>query len=174
MTHAGHAVGAGPGTAPGSGAGGRGSDAAAGLSERLQGGNPPAWQEGPGLHPRTPREVTPRDLLTGTSFAFTADTGRQEYLSEWGRGAAPRFDGREGSLSLDGEVASAGSESDAEGRRTLAGIADRLSADRHRNAPRRHWLMRTASGLIAGSDSPERVGERCDRFERHPAGLKER
>ena len=55
------------------------------------------------------RAVTERDLLTGTSFALTAETagGAGGLVSLWGRGAVSRFDGREGDLSLDGEVASA-------------------------------------------------------------------
>ena len=55
------------------------------------------------------RAVTERDLLTGTSFALTAETagGAGGLVSLWGRGAVSRFDGREGELSLDGEVASA-------------------------------------------------------------------
>ena len=67
----------------------------------------PAWPERAGFGSQESREVTSRDLLRGTSFAVTAETGRQAYLSLWGRGAVSRFDGREGTLSLDGEVASA-------------------------------------------------------------------
>ena len=55
------------------------------------------------------REVTPRDLLTGSSFALT--TGAEGIggglVSLWGRGALTRFDGREGELSLSGEVTGA-------------------------------------------------------------------
>ena len=55
------------------------------------------------------REVTARDLLTGTSFALT--TGAEGIggglVSLWGRGALTRFDGREGDLSLSGEVTGA-------------------------------------------------------------------
>ena len=54
------------------------------------------------------RAVTPRDLLTGSSFALTG--GAREgggQVSLWGRGAVSRFDGRAGDLTLDGEVASA-------------------------------------------------------------------
>ena len=55
------------------------------------------------------REVTPRDLLTGTSFALT--TGAEGIggglVSLWGRGAVSSFDGREGELSLSGEVTGA-------------------------------------------------------------------
>ena len=56
------------------------------------------------------RSATSRDLLTGSSFAMTGGTqdGRQEsgLYALWGRGAVTRFDGRDGGLSLDGEVAS--------------------------------------------------------------------
>ena len=63
----------------------RGSDGAAGLSDRLGAG---------------------RDLAAGSSFPLTKETWTRETVSLWGRGAVTRFDGREGSLSLDGEVAS--------------------------------------------------------------------
>ena len=55
------------------------------------------------------RALTARDLLTGTSFSLTAQAagGAGGLVSLWGRGAVSRFDGREGGLSLDGEVASA-------------------------------------------------------------------
>ena len=52
----------------------------------------------------TSRAVTPRDLLTGSSFALTAETDGKDLVSLWGRGAVTRFDGREGDLMLDGEV----------------------------------------------------------------------
>ena len=51
------------------------------------------------------RLVTERDLLIGTSFALTAQPDPGGYASLWGRGAISRFDGREGTLILDGEVA---------------------------------------------------------------------
>ena len=55
------------------------------------------------------RSVTPRDLLTGTSFALTtgADGIGGGLVSLWGRGAVSSFDGREGDLSLSGEVTGA-------------------------------------------------------------------
>ena len=53
---------------------------------------------------RRSRAVTPRDLLTGSSFALTSETSAKDLVSLWGRGAVSRFDGREGRLSLDGEV----------------------------------------------------------------------
>ena len=53
---------------------------------------------------RRSRAVTPRDLLTGSSFALTSETADKDLVSLWGRAAVSRFDGREGRLSLDGEV----------------------------------------------------------------------
>ena len=50
--------------------------------------------------------MTPRDLLVGSAFSLTAETAGKDLVSLWGRGAVSRFDGREGDLSLDGEVAS--------------------------------------------------------------------
>ncbi len=46
-------------------------------------------------------------MLTGTSFALAAEASDGGLVSLWGRGAVSRFDGREGDLSLDGEVARA-------------------------------------------------------------------
>ena len=53
------------------------------------------------------RELTAHGLLTDTSFALTGGTQETGYLTFWGRGAASRFDGRVGALSLDGKVMSA-------------------------------------------------------------------
>ena len=55
------------------------------------------------------RSVAPRDLLTGTSFALTTggDGIGGGLVSLWGRGAVSSFDGREGELSLSGEVTGA-------------------------------------------------------------------
>ena len=52
------------------------------------------------------RTMTERDLLSGSSFALTAATKGSGLISVWGRGAVTRFTGREGDLSVDGEVAS--------------------------------------------------------------------
>ena len=51
------------------------------------------------------RAVTPRDLLTGSSFTLTEETADKDLVTFWGRGAVTSFDGREGDLTLDGEVA---------------------------------------------------------------------
>ena len=55
------------------------------------------------------RSVAPRELLTGSSFALTtgADGIGGGLVSLWGRGAVSSFDGREGELSLSGEVTGA-------------------------------------------------------------------
>ena len=50
------------------------------------------------------RAVTQRDLLSGSAFALTAETAGEGVVSFWGRGAIGHFDGREGELTLDGEV----------------------------------------------------------------------
>ena len=68
------------------------------------------------------RAVTPRDLLTGSSFALTAETAGEDLVSLWGRGAVTRFDGREGDLMLDGEVVTGMLGADWTGGRWTAGL----------------------------------------------------
>ena len=53
------------------------------------------------------RTMSQRELLLGSSFSVTGGTANEGFVSYWGRGSATRFDGREGSLYLDGEVTSA-------------------------------------------------------------------
>ena len=55
----------------------------------------------------TSRAVTERDLLLGSTFALTGGSRERGFASLWGRGAISSFDGREGELTLDGEVLSA-------------------------------------------------------------------
>ena len=62
-------------------------------------------ETGPEEAQRGSRSVAQRDLLTGSSFALTAETSARDLVSLWGRGAVRRFDGREGERTLDGEVA---------------------------------------------------------------------
>ena len=100
MTLAGQRVGGGQGPA-------RASDETAGLSDWLRVESDPDWRDRDGPTSLVSRGVTQRDLLSGTSFAVTAETGQHEYATLWGRGAVSRFDGREGDLTLDGEVSSA-------------------------------------------------------------------
>ena len=59
--------------------------------------------ERPGYESRT---VSGGEVLTGSSFALTGAAKVGGTVSLWGRGALSRFDGREGDLSLDGEVTS--------------------------------------------------------------------
>ena len=84
-----------------------GSDGAARLSDWLEGDTDPDWRDRDGPTSLASRGVTQRDLLSGSSFAVTAETAQHEYVTLWARGAVTRFDGREGDLTLDGEVASA-------------------------------------------------------------------
>ena len=53
------------------------------------------------------RAVTAQDWLGGTSFALTGGSAEGGFGALWGRGANSGFDGREGELTLDGEVTSA-------------------------------------------------------------------
>ena len=69
------------------------------------------------------RPVTGSDVLTGTSFAFTEGSAEGGFGAVWGRGAISRFDGREGDLTLDGEVASAMVGADWTGGSGSAGLA---------------------------------------------------
>ena len=48
--------------------------------------------------------LTLRSLLTGTSFSLTGESGTGALVSVWGQGSITAFDGREDTLSLDGEV----------------------------------------------------------------------
>ena len=82
--------------------------------------------EAAGLGSRT---VTPLELLTGSSFALTSQTAAGDLASFWGRGAVTRFDGREGEMTLDGEVATAMLGADwTWGREPPSGGAGRTSA----------------------------------------------
>ena len=91
-----------PGTMP-SGDGAPGGSG--GLADRFGGGTGPAR---PGSGSTEPdRTMSGHELLLGSSFALTAQTAGEGLVSLWGRGAVTRFDGREGDMTLDGEVASA-------------------------------------------------------------------
>ena len=71
------------------------------LAEWFGSGDDPERRHGLGS-----QTMTQRDLLLGSTFSFTGGTERTGTYALWGRGAVTRFDGREGSLSLDGEVSS--------------------------------------------------------------------
>ena len=69
------------------------------------------------------RTLTGRDLLTGSSFAFTGGSTQTGFSTVWGSGAVTRFDGRDGSTTLDGEVASALVGADIRRGRATLGLA---------------------------------------------------
>ena len=69
------------------------------------------------------RTLTGRELLTGSSFSFTGGSAETGFGSVWGSGAVTRFDGREGDLSLDGDVASALLGADFRRDRATVGLA---------------------------------------------------
>ena len=70
------------------------------------------------------RALTGRDFLTGTSFALTGGSAEADgYAALWGRGAITRFDGREGDLTLDGEVTTGLMGADWAAERWTAGLA---------------------------------------------------
>ena len=76
---------------------------------------------GPGFRTRA---LTGRDFVLGTSFTLTGG-GRDGagFASVWGRGAIAGFDGREGDLSVDGEVTSGLLGADWASERWKAGLA---------------------------------------------------
>ena len=82
------------------------------------------------------RAVTSHDLLTGSSFAFTDGTSESGVATLWGRGAVTGFDGREGTVSLDGDVVSALAGLDWTRGRTTAGlVASHSRGDGAYNSP---------------------------------------
>ena len=83
------------------------------LADRLSGGtsgsrSPESWppESWPGAGGAGPRTVTGRELLLGSAFTLTAAPEAGGAMSLWGRSAVSRFEGREGDLTLDGEVVS--------------------------------------------------------------------
>ena len=87
------------------------------LSEWLRGEDDE--EDGAGFRSRA---ATERELLVGSSFALTAGTEQGGFGALWGRAAVSRFDGREGDLSLDGEVTSAMVGADWTRERATAGL----------------------------------------------------
>ena len=73
------------------------------------------------------RALTGRDFVLGSSFALTGGTPEGGYASLWGRGAVSRFDGREGALTLEGEVTSAMLGADFERELGMVGLMLTLS-----------------------------------------------
>ena len=69
------------------------------------------------------RPVTGREFLRGSSFGLTGGSAEGGFGALWGRGAVTGLDGREGALTLDGEVVSGMLGADWNGRRGSAGVA---------------------------------------------------
>ena len=57
-----------------------------------------------GFGPQMQREISIRDLLTGSSFSLTTENRFGGNIGLWGRGAISSFSGREDDVSLKGEV----------------------------------------------------------------------
>ena len=76
-----------------------------------------------GLEPQS-HALTQRDLIAGTSFALTGGSSEGGgFASLWGRGSIAGFDGREGSLTVDGEVTTGLVGADWASERWTAGLA---------------------------------------------------
>ena len=101
---AGQQIGVGSGS-PGSGSGAGGSEAEREARRDAQRLTDWLNSETDGEVQYESRAVTSRDLLTGSSFTLTEETPGKDMVSFWGRGVVTSFDGREGGLTLDGEVA---------------------------------------------------------------------
>ena len=85
---------------------------------------------GAGLSPDGERDVTAREVLSQSAFRWASGASEGVVPSSpaprwtaWGSGAATRFDGRERSVALDGEVVGATVGLDAEWERWTAGMA---------------------------------------------------
>ena len=96
-----------------------------------------SWLAGAGTHERDggaygedararfeSRVLSGRELMSGTSFALTRGSAESGgFAALWGRGAMTRFDGREGDLTLDGEVMTGLLGADWAAERWTAGLA---------------------------------------------------
>ena len=69
------------------------------------------------------RAVSGRELLLGSSFALTGGSAETGFGALWGRASVSGFDGRDGDLTVDGEVTSAMLGADWTGGRATAGVA---------------------------------------------------
>ena len=69
------------------------------------------------------RTVSERELLLGSSFALTGGSAETGFGALWGRATVSGFDGRDGELTVDGEVTSAMLGADWTGGRATAGLA---------------------------------------------------
>ena len=94
-----------------------------------------AWLAGGDMAAPEPesRATAAEDLLAGSSFTLASRTASGGLAAFWGRGAVTRFDGREGEMALDGEVATAMLGADwtpgASGRTRLGIVVSRSAGD---------------------------------------------
>ena len=107
------------------GTGGSGHDAA-GLGNGPGALSPGAW---PGAGATQSHVLTAREALLGSSFTLTGETDATGgSMAFWGRGSQGRFDGREGTFSLDGEASTAMLGADYARGKWLVGLALAQSA----------------------------------------------
>ena len=107
------------------GTGGSGHDAA-GLGNCPGALSPGAW---PGAGATQSHVLTAREALLGSSFTLTGETDATGgSMAFWGRGSQGRFDGREGTFSLDGEASTAMLGADYARGKWLVGLALAQSA----------------------------------------------
>ncbi len=69
------------------------------------------------------RRLTPRDLVSGSRFAFASDAGDGGSVTLWGQGAHGRFGGRDGDAAVDGRVTTATLGADWRSGPLTAGLA---------------------------------------------------
>ena len=73
--------------------------------------------------PEQPRTMSGGELLAGSSFSVTSAAAQDRPAAAlWGRGGWSRFEGREGSLSVDGEVTTALLGAEVDSRAWLGGV----------------------------------------------------
>ena len=85
------------------------------------------WIEGglAGTDPGTSAalSLTARDLITGSAFAVTGETGGGGFAAVWGRGAYSSFSGQDSGVTLDGELTTAMLGADYASGRWIAGVS---------------------------------------------------
>ena len=96
----------------------------------------------------TDNTIGGRDLVTGSSFNVTTRANGEDLVSVWGKGATTSFDGREGELSIEGEV-----------------VTGMLGAD----WTREHW---TAGVVFAHSVGEGSYGPHEDGENGQPSGMR--
>ena len=107
------------------------------------------------------RALSGRELLTGSAFALTGGADGGGSAAFWGRGARSRFDGRDGDLSLEGEVTTAMLGADYAAERWITGLAlsQSVGDGAYRTEGDSGRIESTLTGLYpyAGYDLDERL-----------------